>query len=97
MLAGGSRERSGERRGGRGGEESREKGREGRREREREIREGFSWVWRAERVPLPSFFLSRRMNSNRLIVRSNAVPTKPPFSRWREKKLLPKYGIIIKG
>lgn len=63
MLAGGSRERSGERRGERGGEESRGKGREGR--REREIREGFSWVWRAERVPLPSFFLSRRMNSNR--------------------------------
>lgn len=96
MLAGGSRERSGERRGGRGAKKA--EGRvEKEGEREREIREGFSWVWRAERVPLPSFFLSRRMNSNRLIVRSNAVPTKPPFSRWREKKLLPKYGIIIKG
>lgn len=44
---------------------------EGRVEREREVREGFSCVSRAERVPLPSSFLS---NSNRLIVRS--VPTK---------------------
>lgn len=64
MLAGGSRKLGGARR---GGEESRGKGRE----REREVREGFSCVSRAERVPLPSSFLS---NSNRLIVRS--VPTK---------------------
>lgn len=65
MLAGGSRKRGGERGGGEEGAKKAE-GRvvkEG--EREREIREGFSWVSRAERVPLPSFLLSRRMNSNR--------------------------------
>lgn len=89
MLAGGSRERSGERRGGRGGEESRGKGREGRRERERD--KGRVFLGLEGRARATTFLLPFETNEFESFV-PTPFPRSPPSLDGEKRNFYPNTG-----